>query len=111
MRFIRSIVVGTLVAGVASALALFGAGTASAVEVTPLPGGVRVDLDHAESAWVYQNGIGFNMAKIPHPSARSFGSTLSSATGISSGYPDGRVSFTVYGPIDAPHGGMVVFKD
>ena len=37
--------------------------------------------------------------------------TLSSATGISSGYPDGRVSFTVYGPIDAPHGGMVVFKD
>ena len=111
MRFVRSVVVGALVAGVASALALFGAGTASAVEVSPLPGGVRVDLSHAETAWAYQNGVGTTLAKIPNASFRSFGSTLTSATGMSADYPDGHVSFTMFGPVTSPSGEMVAFRE
>ncbi|MBF6330322.1 hypothetical protein [Nocardia transvalensis] len=110
MRVVRKLVAGALVAGAASVLAVLGAGSASAVSVTPLPGGVQVDLTPGDTQWVHQTHIGQAIANLPHPSAASFGQALDSAAGLSSQYPDGRVVFTVYGPFDQLNGTMLALQ-
>ena len=101
---------GALVAGAASVLALLGAGSASAVAVTPLPGGVQVDLTPADTQWVHQTHFGQAIAGLPHPSAASFGQALDSAAELSSQYPQGRVVFTMYGPFDQLSGTMLALQ-
>ncbi|MCX5042636.1 hypothetical protein OG921_05555 [Aldersonia sp. NBC_00410] len=87
------------------------AAPASALGVTPVPGGVQVDLNHAETQWVSQNGVGVRTAGLPHPSAASFGQTLDSVAEVAAGYPQGWVSFTVFGPLDSLNGTMVAYKE
>ncbi|WP_280454598.1 hypothetical protein [Nocardia brasiliensis] len=67
MRIVRSLVAGALIAGAASVFAMLGAGSAGAVAVTPLPGGVQVDLSPADTVWVAQNRFGQTLAGLPHP--------------------------------------------
>ncbi|MEV6430142.1 hypothetical protein [Nocardia sp. NPDC051463] len=110
MRVVRSLVAGALIAGAASVFAVFGAGSANAVAVTPLAGGVQVDLSPADTAWVYQNHIGRAVAGLPHPSAASFGQALDAAAGVSSSVPNGRVTFTVYGPLNELNGTMLALQ-
>ncbi|MBB5918169.1 hypothetical protein BJY24_007081 [Nocardia transvalensis] len=78
--------------------------------MTPLPGGVKVDLTPADTQWVHQSHIGQAISGLPHPSASSFGQSLDSAAGLSSQYPDGRVVFTVYGPFDQLNGTMLALQ-
>ncbi|MFQ6399143.1 hypothetical protein ACLMAJ_37640 [Nocardia sp. KC 131] len=111
MRIARSLVTGALIAGAASVFALLGAGSASAVAVTPLAGGVQVDLSPADTTWVYQSHIGKTViAGLPHPSAASFGQALDAAAGVSSNVPNGRVTFTVYGPFNELSGTMLALQ-
>lgn len=97
-------------AGAASVLATVGAGSAGAVAVTPLPGGVRVDLSPADTRWVDQNNIGQMVAGVPHPSAPSFGQALDAAAAVSATYPNGRVTFTVFGPLHELSGSMLALQ-
>ena len=108
MRNARKLAVGALIAAAAS-IAL-GAGSASAATVTPLPGGVQVDLTPADTQWVAQTHLGQAIAGLPHPSAASFGEALDSAALLSSQYPDGRVVFTVYGPFNELNGTMLALQ-
>lgn len=110
MRVVRKLVAGALVAGAASVLAVLGAGAASAVAVTPLPGGVQVDLTPGDTQWVHQTHVGDTIGVIPHPSAVSFGQALDSAADLSSQYPAGRVVFTIYGPFDQLNGTMLALQ-
>lgn len=110
MRVVRKLVAGAMIAGAASVLAVLGAGSASAVSVTPLPGGVQVDLSPGDTQWVHQTHIGNAIATLPHPSAASFGQALNSAADLSAQYPDGRVVFTVYGPFDQLNGTMLALQ-
>ncbi|MFI5782446.1 hypothetical protein [Nocardia sp. NPDC051570] len=110
MRLVRKLVAGAMIAGAASVLAVLGAGSASAVAVTPLPGGVQVDLTPGDTQWVHQTHIGNAIGALPHPSAASFGQALDSAADLSSKYPDGRVVFTVYGPFDQLSGTMLALQ-
>ncbi|WP_458689342.1 hypothetical protein [Nocardia tengchongensis] len=108
MRIARKLAVGALLAAAASAV--LGAGSASAVAITPLPGGVQVDLTAADTQWVAQNHFGQVIAGLPHPSAASFGEALDSAAALSSQYPGGRVVFTVYGPFNELNGTMLALQ-
>lgn len=110
MRIARKLVTGALIAGAAGVLAMMGAGSASAASVTPLPGGVQVDLTHADTQWVAGNHFGQTLAGLPHPSAASFGQALDAAATLSSQYPDGRVVFTVFGPFDQLNGTMLALQ-
>ncbi|ATL66844.1 hypothetical protein [Nocardia terpenica] len=110
MRVVRKLVAGALIAGAASVLAVLGAGSASAVTVSPLPGGVQVDLTPGDTQWVHQTHIGQAISGLPHPSAASFGQALDAAADLSSHYPDGRVVFTVYGPFDQLNGTMLALQ-
>ncbi|WP_433725387.1 hypothetical protein ACQP0C_30205 [Nocardia sp. CA-129566] len=110
MRIVRSLVAGALIAGAASAFAMLGTGSASAVAVTPLAGGVQVDLNPADTAWVHQNHIGQAIAGLPHPSAASFGEALDAAADVSASVPGGRVTFTVYGPLNELNGTMLALQ-
>ncbi|MGF6880935.1 hypothetical protein ABIA39_000816 [Nocardia sp. GAS34] len=110
MRAVRKLAAGALIAGAASVLAVLGAGSASAVAVTPLDGGVRIDLSPGDTQWVHQTHIGQTIGVIPHPSAASFGQALDSAADLSSHYPDGRVVFTVFGPFDQLSGTMLALR-
>ncbi|MEU7632740.1 hypothetical protein AB0B25_22910 [Nocardia sp. NPDC049190] len=110
MRVVRSLVAGALVAGAASVFAVLGAGSAGAVAVTPLPGGVQVDLSPADTVWVHQTHFGQTLAGLPHPSAASFGQALDAAAQVSSSVPGGRVTFTVYGPVDQLNGSMLALQ-
>ncbi|WP_336083506.1 hypothetical protein [Nocardia sp. SSK8] len=110
MRVVRSIVAGALIAGAAAVLTSLGAGSASAVAVTPLAGGVQVDLSPADTAWVHQTRFGLTVAGLPHPSAASFGQALDAAAAVSSAVPNGRVTFTVYGPFDQLNGTMLALQ-
>lgn len=107
---VRKMAAGAVIVAAASGAAVLGAGSASAVAVTPLPGGVQVDLNHGDTAWVNQTHFGRTIAVLPHPSAASFGQALDSAAALSSQYPDGRVVFTVYGPVDQLNGTMLALK-
>ena len=111
MRFVRSFAVGALAVGAATAMGLAGAGSASAMGVSPLPGGVQVDLNHDETMWAQQHNVGGSIASIPNETAQSFGDTFGAATEVSSTYPQGRVTFTAYGPINELSGLIVVFKE
>ncbi|MBD0324263.1 MAG: hypothetical protein ICV72_12895 [Aldersonia sp.] len=108
---VRSLALGAVIVGAASAGAVLAAAPASALGVSPLPGGVQVDLNHDETVWAHQNDIGTRAAGLPHPSAESFGTTLQAVTEAASQYPQGHVSFTVYGPLDNLNGTMVAFKE
>lgn len=110
MRVVRSIVAGALIAGAAAVFTSLGAGSASAVAVTPLAGGVQVDLSPADTAWVSQSRIGLTIAGLPHPSAASFGEALDAAATVSSAVPNGRVTFTVFGPLDQLNGTMLALQ-
>ncbi|MBO0856096.1 MAG: hypothetical protein J2P18_20285 [Nocardia sp.] len=110
MRVLRKLAAGALFAGAASGVAVMGAGEASAVAVTPLPGGLQVDLNPGDTQWVHQTHVGQSITGLPNASAASFGESLDSAAALSSQYPDGRVVFTVYGPIDQPSGTMLALK-
>ncbi|MFD0362616.1 hypothetical protein ACFQZZ_14305 [Nocardia sp. GCM10030253] len=110
MRVVRSLVTGALIAGAASVFALLGAGSANAVAVTPLAGGVKVDLSPADTVWVHQSQFGKTIAGLPHPSAASFGQALDAAAGVSSSVPGGRVTFTVYGPFNELNGTMLALQ-
>ncbi|MBY8863149.1 hypothetical protein K7711_42240 [Nocardia sp. CA2R105] len=110
MRVVRKLVAGALIAGAASVLAVMGAGSASAFALTPLPGGVQVDLTPGDTQWVHQTHIGQTIGFLPHPSAASFGQALDSAADLSSQYPDGRVVFTVYGPMEQLNGSMLALQ-
>ncbi len=103
-------VAGALVAGAASVFGVLGAGSAGAVTVTPLPGGIQVDLNPADTAWVHHNRIGLAVAGLPHPSAASFGHALDSAAQVSASVPGGRVTFTVYGPLHQLNGTMLALQ-
>ncbi|MFR9753186.1 hypothetical protein ACL02S_19415 [Nocardia sp. 004] len=103
-------VAGALVAGAASVFAVLGAGSAGAVAVSPLPGGIQVDLSPADTMWVHQNNIGSAIAGLPHPSAASFGQALGAAAQVSSSVPGGRVTFTVFGPFDQLNGTMLALQ-
>ena len=103
---VRTIAVGALVAGAAA----LGVGSASALGLQPLPGGVQVDLSHDETMWVKDNNIGLAAAGLPHPSAESFGVTLQAVSEKASEYPAGRVSFTMIGPFDQLSGTMAAFE-
>ncbi|TSE01088.1 hypothetical protein FOS14_04900 [Skermania sp. ID1734] len=111
MRLVRTLATGMLAMGAIAGISVVGAGSASALGITPLPGGVEVDLNHAETVWAHDNHVGIAMARLPHPSAESFGQTFESAVALSSQYPAGRVSFTAYGPLDDLSGTMVAFKE
>ena len=111
MRFVRSFAVGALAIGALAGLGVTGAGSASAVGVSQLPGGVQVDLNHDETIWAQQHNVGGALANIPNPSAQSFGTTFGAATEASAEYPQGRVTFTAFGPITEPSGLIVVFKE
>ncbi|WP_307817392.1 hypothetical protein [Nocardia acididurans] len=89
---------------------MLGSGSASAFAVTPLPGGVQVDLTPADTQWVANTQFGNTIAGLPHPSAASFGQALNSAAALSSQYPNGRVVFTVYGPFDQLNGTMLALQ-
>ncbi|MFC3966090.1 hypothetical protein [Nocardia jiangsuensis] len=110
MRVVRSLVAGALIAGAASVFAALGAGSAGAVAVTPLPGGVQVDLSPADTAFVHQNNVGLAIAGLPHPSAASFGTALDAAADVSTQVPNGRVTFTVYGPLNELSGTMLALQ-
>ncbi|MBH0779979.1 hypothetical protein [Nocardia bovistercoris] len=110
MRVVRSLVLGALIAGAASVFATLGAGSAGAVAVTPLPGGVQVDLSPSDTRWVHDSHVGNAIAGLPHPSASSFGQALDSAAALSSTYPNGRVTFTVFGPFDELNGTMLALQ-
>ncbi|WP_280509258.1 hypothetical protein [Nocardia farcinica] len=110
MRVVRSLVAGAFIAGAASVLAVLGAGSANAVAVTPLPGGVQVDLSHADTKWVADNNFGRVIGSLPHPSAPSFGEALDAAAELSSQYPTGRVTLTVFGPLDQLNGTMLALQ-
>lgn len=110
MRIAPKLVAGALIAGSASVLAVMGSGSASAATVTPLPGGVQVDLTPADTQWVAGNHIGAALAGLPHPSAASFGQALDAAAVLSSQYPEGRVVFTVFGPFDQLNGTMLALQ-
>ncbi|MVU83481.1 hypothetical protein GPX89_40375 [Nocardia sp. ET3-3] len=110
MRIARKLAVGALLAAAASVSVVLGSGSASAVAITPLPGGVQVDLTPADTQWVAQNHFGQVIANLPHPSAPSFGEALDSAAAMSSQYPDGRVVFTVYGPFNELNGTMLALQ-
>ncbi|MGW4366988.1 hypothetical protein ACWEKT_15205 [Nocardia takedensis] len=110
MRVVRSLVAGALIAGAASVFAAFGAGSAGAVAVTPLPGGVQVDLSPSDTRFVDQTNLGLVIAGLPHPSAASFGQALDSAAALSSTYPAGRVTFTVFGPFNELNGTMLALQ-
>lgn len=110
MRVVRSLVAGALVAGAASVLAVLGAGSASAVAVTPLPGGVQVDLSPSDTRWVADTGFGRVVAGLPHQSAPSFGEALDAAAQLSAQYPNGRVTFTVFGPLHELNGTMLALQ-
>ncbi|MBF6134853.1 hypothetical protein IU501_17810 [Nocardia otitidiscaviarum] len=110
MRIARKLVTGGLLAGTAAVLAVMGSGSASAVAVTPLPGGVQVDLTPADTRWVADTHFGQTLAGLPHPSAASFGQALDSAAKLSSQYPEGRVVFTVFGPFDQLNGTMLALQ-
>jgi hypothetical protein len=103
---VRTVVIGGLVAGAA----VLGVGSASALGLQPLPGGVQVDLSHDETMWVRDNNIGIAASRLPHPSAESFGYTLQAVSEKASEYPAGRVSFTMFGPFDQLSGTMVAFE-
>lgn len=108
MRIARKLAAGALLAAAASVV--LGAGSASAFSVTPLPGGVQVDLTPADTQWVASSHIGQAIAGLPHASAASFGQALDSAAALSSQYPEGRVVFTVYGPFDTLNGTMLALQ-
>ncbi|WP_228002545.1 hypothetical protein [Nocardia australiensis] len=110
MRVVRSLVAGALIAGAASVFAVLGAGSASAVAVTPLAGGVQVDLNSVDTVWVHQSHIGQAIAGLPHPSAASFGQALDATAAVSSNVPGGRVTFTMYGPINQLNGTMLALQ-
>ncbi|QIS10819.1 MULTISPECIES: hypothetical protein [Nocardia] len=110
MRVVRSLVAGALIAGAASLFGMLGAGSAGAVAVTPLPGGVQVDLSPADTVWVHQTHFGQVIAGLPHPSAPSFGAALDAAADVSASVPNGRVTFTVYGPFDQLNGTMLALQ-
>lgn len=110
MRVAHTLATGAFVAGAASVLATVGAGSAGAVAVTPLAGGVRVDLSPADTQWVHNNNFGHMVAGIPHPSAPSFGMALDAAAEVSSAQPNGRVVFTVFGPLHELSGSMLAVQ-
>ncbi|RMI27983.1 hypothetical protein [Nocardia stercoris] len=110
MGMVRKSVAGMLIVGAASVLATMEAGSASALALNPLPGGVEVDLSPGDTQWVHQTHFGLTMSRLPHPSAASFGQSLEAAANLSSQYPDGRVIFTVYGPLDQLNGTMLALQ-
>ncbi|MFD4407220.1 hypothetical protein ACFWPH_31085 [Nocardia sp. NPDC058499] len=112
MRVARTLAAGAFIAGAASVLATVGAGSAGAVAVTPMPdvGGVRVDLSPGDTQWVHNSNFGHMLAAIPHPSAPSFGMALDAAAAVSSAQPNGRVVFTVFGPLHELNGSMLAVQ-
>lgn len=110
MQIFRSLAAGAMVVGAASGLAVAGMGSAAAADVRPLPGGVEVNLSHADTVWAHQQGVGKMIAGIPNPSVASFGTSLSALSELASTYPQGRVAFTVFGPFDQLSGTMVALE-
>ncbi|MEU8894432.1 hypothetical protein AB0C65_01100 [Nocardia sp. NPDC048505] len=78
--------------------------------MTPLPGGLQVDLTAADTQWVSQSHIGQAIAGLPHPSAASFGQALDAAAKVSASVPNGRVTFTVFGPLNELNGTMLALQ-
>ncbi|WP_245670722.1 hypothetical protein [Nocardia flavorosea] len=76
----------------------------------PDVGGVRVDLSPADTRWVHNSNFGHMLAAIPHPSAPSFGMALDAAAAVSSAQPNGRVVFTVFGPLHELNGSMLAVQ-
>ncbi len=111
MRFVRSLAAGAVVIGASAGLGIVGSGTASAIGIQPLPGGMQVDLNHDETLWAHQNNVGAAVGNIPNPSAKSFGVAFDGATELSSMYPKGRVSFSVFGPLNDLGGYIVAFEE
>ena len=109
MSFGRSIAVGVVALGATAGICALGAGSASAVGITPLPGGVQVEFTHDETVWVDQSNVGLGIYAIPNPSAQSFGLTLDAAAALAQTFPQGRVSFSAFGPLEAPQGEIVAF--
>jgi hypothetical protein len=99
----RFFAASVLVAGAASALS---AGPAAAVTVAPVPGGMQVDLTHNDTVWVSQTNVGGLLAGVPNVAVQSFGQTLTALSGLASLYPQGRVAFTVVGPLNSLNGTM-----
>ncbi len=111
MRFVRSLAAGAVVIGASAGLGIVGSGTASAIGIQPMPGGMQVDLNHDETLWAHQNNVGAAVGNIPNPSAQSFGVAFDGATALSSTYPKGRVSFSVFGPLNDLGGYIVAFEE
>ena len=111
MRCVRSLAVGAVALGATAGAVVLGAGSASALAVTPIVGGVQVDLNHNDTVWAHQNKVGAAVASVPIPAAQSFGTTFDSATQLAATYPQGRVSFSAEGPITDPSGFIVAFKE
>lgn len=111
MRVARYVATGAIVVGASAGLAVLGSGSASAIGVAPVPGGIAVDLSHAETVWAYDNNVGGAITGLPHPSAASFGLTFDSAAALALGYPQGRVGFTVLGPVNDLNGVIVAYAE
>ena len=111
MRFLRTVAVGAGVVGAAAGLGILGSGAASAVVVAPIPGGVQVELNHADTVWADQANIGATIASMPNVAAQSFGAGFDAATEIAAQLPQGRVGFTVVGPLSSPGGIIVILAE
>lgn len=107
MHLFRSLATGALLVGAATGLAVMGAGSAAAVTVQPVDGGVQVDLNHDDTVWVRDHNVGGMVAGLGSPAAASFGQSLTVLSQLASQFPQGRVAFTVFGPLDNLNGTMV----
>jgi hypothetical protein len=111
MPLFRSIAAGALVAGAMSGCAVAACGSASAASVAPVSGGWQIDLDHDETVWAADNHVGTLFLGLPNPAAGSFGQTLNALSDLAARYPRGRVSITVFGPINNLSGTMTALAD
>ena len=111
MGKLATVTAGIGVAGAVVVIGIGSAATASALAVAPIPGGVQVDLNHADTVWAYQNNVGPAIASIPNPSLQSLGAALHETTWVASQLPAGRVSFTVEGPLNNLGGLIVVLEE
>jgi hypothetical protein len=111
MLYFRSLVKGALVAAAVTGCAAAGVGAASAASVTPVTGGWQIDLNHVETVWTHDTGLGAVVAGLPTPAAVSFGRSLDNLTGLAAVYPQGRVSITIFGPIGDLSGTMTALAN
>jgi hypothetical protein len=111
MPFIRSFAAGALFAGAVSGCAIAGCGIASAASVTPVSGGWQIDLNHGETVLASKSHLGMLLSRLPNAAAGSFGRTLDTLSGLAARYPAGRVSISVFGPVDNFSGTMTAFAD